>query len=962
MPCARHNGNREEISAIALQQLDGTTGAYLPRHEREDGWYRLPQALLRLAITASHSLGFQTVTVKLRRSDGSFVTVADTADGRLLGSVNIPDFWEAALLPQYQVSNSYLIPPEHTRRLMELFPGDWRVPDLAPAVEADDWDPLHMLIVPFLDSKGEVLGLFSVDRPASGKLPGMRLVRDLETFAHQAALTVEHSQFGQDLQALYSDTVAYAERLKVIQAIATRLNRMNDIRSVGQTLAEELHDLINYHACRVYLLSGATLVPIALYGAHEEYSSESLENMSLQLGVGVTGWAALHGQDLLIEDLASDPRSSLIPGTDEIDESMLVTPMRYGDRVIGVITLSKLGLSQFGQVDLQVLSTLAAQAATAIENARLFERLGAEAQTLRQSEERFRSLIQNASDIVTVLDSELRMRYSSPAIVRVLGYSAEDDMGTVGMARVHPDDVPALQEVIRRSQRHPHAPYTVEAHIQHANGSWRLMELTFNNLLEDEAVRGIVINSRDITERKRAETALLRRDAILQAVSFAAQRFLESVTDWEQSVQEVLSRLGEATSVSRVYIFENHLGPCGQRLISQKYEWTAPGVISHLDDPALQSFDFRRNGFERWEELLDRGEIIHGPIRLLPEAERAFMQTQDLLAIVVVPIFVGNEWWGLIGFDDCLEEREWTPAELDSLRAAASTLGAAHQRKRTEEALRESEERYATVSRATNDVIWEWRPEVETLTWSCADEQVFGYALSQVAGGSWWEDRVHPDDRERVVSAITGVYEGRSEFWSDEYRFRQADGTFATVIDRCYVVRDSQGRPARVIGSMMDITERKRAEAALQQSEAKLADAQRMAHLGSWEWNVVSDELWWSDEVFRIYGFQPGSLRPTIELFLSLVHHDDLERVRRAVWEALYEDKPYSFDHRIVRPNGEVRYVHRQGRVARDSTGRAVQMVGTIHDITERKELEAQLEHQAFHDSLTGLPNRALFM
>ncbi|SFD34496.1 PAS domain S-box-containing protein/diguanylate cyclase (GGDEF) domain-containing protein [Thiohalospira halophila DSM 15071] len=156
-----------------------------------------------------------------------------------------------------------------------------------------------------------------------------------------------------------------------------------------------------------------------------------------------------------------------------------------------------------------------------------------------------------------------------------------------------------------------------------------------------------------------------------------------------------------------------------------------------------------------------------------------------------------------------------------------------------------------------------------------------------------------------------------------------------------------------------DVTERRAAREALEKSEAELAEAQRIAHLGSWTSDFVADEIRWSDEVYRIFGLQRDEWGATHEAFMQAVHPEDRERVQRAVETALDPGGPrYDIEHRIVRPDGEVRHVYQRGTVDFDAEGRPLRMVGTVLDITERRRAEQALDHLAHHDALTELPNR----
>jgi diguanylate cyclase (GGDEF)-like protein len=190
----------------------------------------------------------------------------------------------------------------------------------------------------------------------------------------------------------------FARQLEVLQAASARLSRAEGSEAVGRAVVEETGRIIDYHNARVYVLEpSGDLIPIAFEGRVGAYEKVDLEVLRTRLGVGFTGWVGQHGEPLLIRDANDDPRGATIPGTDDVDESMLVVPMRYDDAVVGVITLSKLGLDQFDGHDLRLLSILADQAATALESARNLVRSHALAGELRL-------LLEVSSELAASLD------------------------------------------------------------------------------------------------------------------------------------------------------------------------------------------------------------------------------------------------------------------------------------------------------------------------------------------------------------------------------------------------------------------------------------------------------------------------------------------------------------------------------------------------------------------------------
>jgi signal transduction histidine kinase len=204
-------------------------------------------------------------------------------------------------------------------------------------------------------------------------------------------------------------------------------------------------------------------------------------------------------------------------------------------------------------------------------------------------------------------------------------------------------------------------------------------------LTEIAAQLAVVLErSEEREQRFAAERDLRSRDAILEAISRAATELLAE-PDWHGSAPSLLEALGRSVSASRAYIFENGVGPDGVTVVtSQRFEWAVEGIRSELDNEAMQEMAFAAVGLERFEHVCSRDELFAGIVSGFAPEERPIFEAQGVLSIMTVPIFAGGLWWGFIGFDDCVREREWTAAEVEALRLAGSLLSAAIERRRSE--------------------------------------------------------------------------------------------------------------------------------------------------------------------------------------------------------------------------------------------------------------------------------------
>jgi PAS domain S-box-containing protein len=184
---------------------------------------------------------------------------------------------------------------------------------------------------------------------------------------------------------------------------------------------------------------------------------------------------------------------------------------------------------------------------------------------------------------------------------------------------------------------------------------------------------------------------------------------------------------------------------------------------------------------------------------------------------------------------------------------------------------------------------------------------------------------------------------GGAKFFEKERAIRTLDGEGRYVHLELSIASGFEDTWERALLSMANITVRKQAEEGLRLSEARLTEAQRIAHLGNWDWNVTTNKLMWSDEIYRIFGLAKRESGVTYNTFLNSVHPDDRELVEQSVNEALYERQPYDINHRVVLPSGTVRIVHEKGEIFFDNDNQPLRMVGTVQDITELKRIENEL-------------------
>lgn len=306
--------------------------------------------------------------------------------------------------------------------------------------------------------------------------------------------------------------------------------------------------------------------------------------------------------------------------------------------------------------------------------------------------------------------------------------------------------------------------------------------------------------------------------------------------------------------------------------------------------------------FEGLWQSISRGEIWHGCICNRSKS--------------------GREYWVESTIVPFLDERG-KPYQYVAVRTDVTSMRA------NEERLNRSQE-FANIG------TWDWNIKTGDLYWSERIAPLFGYETGELEHTyDNFIQSVHPEDRQLVMDSVNDcVYRGAK--YDIEHRVVWPSGSVRYVQERGDVVHDEHGKPAHMLGVVQDVTRRKEAEFALKESEKRLKMAQHIGKIGNWSWNVASGKIYWSDEIYRIFGYQPGEFEPNYERFMAAVHPDDVERIKQSELAAAEKGEKHSIDHRIILPDGQVRWVHEEAETIKNDAGDVTTMHGTVQDISNR--------------------------
>jgi PAS domain S-box-containing protein len=409
---------------------------------------------------------------------------------------------------------------------------------------------------------------------------------------------------------------------------------------------------------------------------------------------------------------------------------------------------------------------------------------------------------------------------------------------------------------------------------------------------ESGEVVGVFAAARDITERKRAEEALR-----------------ESETRFRTFVDHAADALF-------IYDFEQ-------------------GIIVDVNRQACESLGYTR------QELIGKA-----PLGFHSESERAQLQSVAERAAAgetVIDRHSHRQKDGTLFPVEAHTSQFWYGGRRFLLKVARDISD----RIRAEEALRESERKYHELVEHANSIILHWQRDGRIIFLNEFGQSFFGYTESEIRGRHVIgtivpETESSGRDLEKLMQEICA---NPSAFEQNINENMRRNGEHVWIAWTNKVILNSKGEVAEILSVGTDITERRRAEEALRRSEAYLAEGQRLTHTGSFAWSAATREsLYWSEEMLRMYGFNPQEGPPATETFWQRIHPEDLDGVRELLLRVADQKTEYEHDHRIVLPDGTVKHIHAIGHPVLNNNGQVTEYVGTAIDVTEQKRVEQERE------------------
>lgn len=324
------------------------------------------------------------------------------------------------------------------------------------------------------------------------------------------------------------------------------------------------------------------------------------------------------------------------------------------------------------------------------------------------------SHLKNGVIISDMSSNEASVIYVNEAFTNITGYTREETLGTncrfLQGKDTDIESISKIRETIKNIES-----INIEILNYRKDGKIFWNDFFLSPIISDVGeLKYYVGLINDITQRKEMEWQISSKERLLKAVAEVDNLILIE-SGKKEIINRALSILGEAVEVDRVYIFEHSVDNIDNTIFcSQKYEWVKNGIEAQIDNPDLQNLPYESAGFGRWLRAFENGEFIKGYVANFPEEERGMLEVQSIISMLLVPVYVENKLWGMIGFDDCSIGRSWSMADALILKSTAAALGASIKGYRDKYELMELNEKALRASKAKSEFLANMSHEIRT--------------------------------------------------------------------------------------------------------------------------------------------------------------------------------------------------------------------------------------------------------
>jgi PAS domain S-box-containing protein len=419
----------------------------------------------------------------------------------------------------------------------------------------------------------------------------------------------------------------------------------------------------------------------------------------------------------------------------------------------------------------------------------------------------------------------------------------------------------------------------------------------------------------------------------------SVNRAIQGTNDLEQMMRDVLDAVLSIFNCDRAWL----IYPCDPKAAS----WQVPMERTRPEFPGAFALGTDLPMDADAAKVFQTARASSRAVRLGPGSEHPvpaqLAGTFSIQSIMAMALYPKVDKPYLFGLHQCSYPRNWEQKEERLFQEMGRRLEDALTSLLMFRNLRHSEAKLEEAQRIAHVAHGEQDFDVDRIALSEEGYRILGLQPQERALTlAQFQERVHPDDREIRVRAVAAAMRGGNRY-DVEYRVVRPSGEVRIVHSQGDITRDDSGRARRTFGTIQDVTERRQEQEALQQREQELRKVQRLAQVGSWQWEPGIDLITWSEETYRIFGYAPNLPAPSYKEHSRLFTAESWGRLQRVVNEALRAETPYAIDLETVRADGTTGWLTARGEARQDNTGRVVRLRGTMQDITERKRAEEAL-------------------